>query len=162
MSFSFSRNSSASITLKPIIYLVQSWDRCYRCKDITSVFCLAADGLVDHETGSNFNGFFRFHEVTYIEDDLKEILKERCPSYYLDYTKMSNSSYFVNHCKCGAKLGDFYLHNEPGSPFWPQSEADAEENIFIQDISYAEAKISGNYTADDTDFILKHAIHVED
>jgi hypothetical protein len=33
----------------------------------------------------------------------------------------------MNHCSCGAKLGDFYLHNEPGGAFFPTSESTARE-----------------------------------
>ena len=35
--------------------------------------------------------------------------------------------YYANNCpKCGVISGDFYLHSEPGAPFFPTDPNDAE------------------------------------
>jgi hypothetical protein len=116
-----------SIIAKPSIYLIQSKDRCYRCREIADVFCLAADGLIDHD--GEIDMFFHFHNLTFVPSKIKTILQEKAPNYYIDYTKQSDSLYFVNHCKCRAKLGDFYLHCEPDGTFAPMSKEKAENAI---------------------------------
>ena len=39
----------------------------------------------------------------------------------------------MNHCQhCHAKIGDFFLHNEPGGAFVPLSELDARYMVLIE------------------------------
>jgi hypothetical protein len=48
------------------------------------------------------------------------LLKTRCPGFYLNsedggYPK----PYLMNHCQCGAKLDDDFLHGDVGAAFFP-------------------------------------------
>ncbi|CAI2398754.1 DNA primase TraC [Serratia proteamaculans] len=102
----------------PPIYLVQSFEPCWRCRHFSRVYCLA---------DSRLNCFYY---VERIEEELRYIIGPNAPRYTLDYSKRTNSKYFMNHCeKCNAKMGDFYMHNEPGGAFFPVEEVDARNVI---------------------------------
>lgn len=147
-----------SLILKPGIYLLRSWEECYRCDNAADVFCLAADGLIDYTADSDFNGFFTFHYLTSVSQKIKDLFKKHAPTYYFDYSKQTNSSYFMNHCKCGAKLGDFFLHHEPGGAFLPMSSEKAKNNITMYPIQTSESvKIDAGYGTSDIDFITTFA-----
>lgn len=113
------------------IYLVKSADTCWKCGNRADVFCLASDGF--ESEGYFYEGLF----VTYgylesIPKNLLQYFRENCPSYYPDYSKTTNNSYCMNHCSCGAKLGDFYLHSEPGGGFFPTNEKRAKEIVLAE------------------------------
>lgn len=43
------------------------------------------------------------------------VLRELAPTYRPDFSKSTKDTYWMNHCEhCGAKQGDWYLHDEPG------------------------------------------------
>lgn len=143
-----------SLTLKQEIYLLRSWEKCYKCGNTADVFCLAADGLIDHETDSDFKQFFTFHYLTSVSQKIKNLFKKHSPTYYFDYSKQTESSYFMNHCKCGAKLGDFFLHQEPGGAFFPMSLEEARNNVTMHQIQTSEpVRINSTYGVSDTDFV---------
>ncbi|MFT4718420.1 MAG: hypothetical protein ACI9IL_000751 [Rickettsiales bacterium] len=56
--------------------------------------------------------FMRIFHIESIPKELNSLLIKLIPTYYVDYSKTMNAHYYINHCKCGAKLGDFYMHNE--------------------------------------------------
>ncbi len=102
--------------------------------------------------------FCTYSNLSFVPDKLKQILRNVAPSYYMDYTKQSNSSYYVNHCECGAKLGDFYMHNEPDGAFFPLPEEQAQTILMYQlDIEDESIEIKASYGTNDTDFIPKYA-----
>lgn len=116
------------------IYLVKSTDICQRCGEKTAVFCLASDGFVaDGYFHENF--FVTYGYLENIPECLNQYFRENCPTYYIDYSKSTDSSYCMNHCTCGAKRGDFYLHSEPSGGFFPMREAEAKE-IILTKISF--------------------------
>jgi hypothetical protein len=58
--------------------------------------------------------------------DLVKIIQERCPTFRLTYSKTVGAKYYANNCpKCGVISGDFFLHSEPGAPFFPTEEDEA-------------------------------------
>lgn len=104
--------------LYPPIYLVQSFEPCWRCRHFSRVYCLA---------DSKLNCF---SYVERIEEDLLYVLGPNAPRFTLDYSKQTNSKYFMNHCeKCNAKMGDFFMHCEPGGAFFPVDEVEAKNVI---------------------------------
>lgn len=115
--------------------LLKSTQICYMCGSEAEVFCLAAAGFTENET--DFNEFVHFSNITELTDPLVTILKKKAPRYYYDYTKQRGSCYFMNHCKCGTKLMDFYLHNSAGGAFLPETENKAKE-IILYDIELSE------------------------
>jgi len=52
----------------------------------------------------------------------------RFPTFKLKYSKTVGGKYYANTCpKCGVLSGDFFLHSEPGAPFFPTEPAEAHE-----------------------------------
>jgi len=58
--------------------------------------------------------------------ELTRFIQERCPTFRLTYSKTVGGRYFANNCpNCGVMSGDFYLHSEPGAPFFPTEPNEA-------------------------------------
>lgn len=56
--------------------------------------------------------------VTALSVSVTQTLARLAPTYHRDVSKTAGGTYWMNHCEhCGAKLGDFYLHEEPGDGF---------------------------------------------
>lgn len=117
---------------------MKSRQLCYMCEKNAEVYCLAAAGFMEDDF--ELDEFTHFSNITALPDSLTATLKKQAPRYYLDYTKQRGSCYFMNHCRCGTKLPDFYLHNNPEGAFYPISEHQAKQ------ITLSELDISGNIT----------------
>ena len=79
----------------PPIYIVESPTKCWRCGISIPVVALASQGFVDGAEPMQIQAFMR----------------RLYPKYFKDYSRTTHSRYFMNHCSCGAKLGDFYMHS---------------------------------------------------
>ena len=75
-------------------------------------------------------------------DDLREHYELLVEHYFLsenyskaaDYSKMAERKYYANTCpKCGVIYGDFYLHGEPGGPFFPEDD-NAAKSLYIKEV----------------------------
>ena len=61
-------------------------------------------------------------------DEIIQYIQGRVPTYKLTYSKTVAQRYFANTCpKCGMLSGDFYLHSEPGDPFFPRDKEEAKQ-----------------------------------
>ncbi len=59
-------------------------------------------------------------------------------SIKLKNSKMAGKRYFANTCpKCGVLYGDFFLHAEPGAPFFPSDEQEAK-SLYMKEIPLAK------------------------
>ncbi len=80
-----------------------------------------------------------------IDELPKEVLlyiQKRVPTFKRKYSKMAEKKYFANTCpKCGVMSGDFFLHSEPGAPFFPTEEEEAKS------LYMTEIPLSGSITA---------------
>lgn len=77
-------------------------------------------------------------------------LRSHTSRYKPTYSLQAGETYFMNHCEhCGAKLGDFYMHSEPGGAFFPTSPAEASTMILQQFDAPFEANGSVGYASDD-------------
>lgn len=96
-----------------------------------------------------------------IDELPKEVLlyiQKRVPTFKRKYSKMAGKKYFASTCpKCGVMSGDFFLHSEPGAPFFPTEEKEAKS------LYMTEIPLSGSITAKASlclgtgDFILENA-----
>lgn len=123
------------------MYLVKSLGRCWKCGGDADAYCLASDGF--ESDGYFHEDFF----VTYgflhtIPTMLAAYFRANCPSYYVDYSRMAGGTYCMNHCSCGAKLGDFYLHDEPDGAFFPTSEKVARTVMLKQMHDLSQTRIA--------------------
>ena len=80
-----------------------------------------------------------------IDELPKEVLlyiQKRVPTFKRKHSKMAGKKYFANTCpKCGVMSGDFFLHSEPGAPFFPTEEEEAKS------LYMTEIPLSGSITA---------------
>ena len=64
--------------------------------------------------------------ITELPEALLTYIQGRVPTFKLHYSRTVGQKYFANTCpKCGVLSGDFYLHAEPGAPFFPTDEHEA-------------------------------------
>ncbi|WP_423395547.1 hypothetical protein [Burkholderia sp. LMG 21824] len=128
----------------PYFYIAQNIQSCWRCGEISPVYCLASTGdylerLLDYDdddriktidwTISSYGSFVGtfIGNMTIVNGTVRRLIRGHCSNYYIDQSKMAESSYYMNHCvKCGAKFGDFFMHSEPGGAFFPVSEGEAK------------------------------------
>ena len=105
----------------PPLYVLRAGECCPECGAGTNVYTLAASGLHDVPQDATLEGFLVLTHIESLPKRLLALLKERCTGYGLDREAWSESPYLMNHCQCGAKLTDHYVHAEPGSAFFPTS-----------------------------------------
>jgi hypothetical protein len=57
--------------------------------------------------------------VEFARGELETRLREVATAFYPDNSHTLGMTYWMNHCqRCGAKIGDHYLHHEPDGPFF--------------------------------------------
>lgn len=113
----------ASSNFKAIspIYLARSPESCWKCGSETAVFCIAAAGFI--EDNDEVNGFVTFSNLGFCENTIRSEIEAYAPLYRVANSKQADSHYYMNHCEhCNAKMGDFYMHNEPEGAFCPVDE----------------------------------------
>ena len=102
---------------------------CWRCESVMPVIALLAPKIDDTED--------QVGVLSGIDEIPKEILKfiqSKVPTFKLKYSKMAGTKYYANTCpKCGVIYGDFFLHYEPGAPFFPEDE-DVAKFLYIKEI----------------------------
>ncbi len=135
--------SESDITVQAKSYsIAQTEESCWKCGELTRVHCFLLP--VGHQTFEQVDDdvwAWYVHEsssmVAYVTDLLPTVaarIKAITRHYYLDFSKTTNSSYWMNHCEhCGMKQGDFAMHCEPGGAFFPMDE-EAVLNIRLQAI----------------------------
>ena len=90
---------------------------------------------------------------------IAEFVQRRCPTFRLTFSKTAGERYYANNCpQCGVLSGDFYLHNEPGAPFFPTEEA-AAKSLTLEQIPLSSPVTidSGFGGGDCCELILQHA-----
>lgn len=109
--------------LDPPIHLITGATGCWRCGTSMIVVAIMEEGKTDSERGPGI--------LTNIRELPPEILQYVCrrfPTFKLKYSKTIGSKYYANTCpKCGVLSGDFFLHSEPGAPFFPTEPAEAQQ-----------------------------------
>jgi len=71
--------------------------------------------------------------------EILEFIQKRVPTFQWRSSLMAGSSYFANTCpKCHVIYGDFFLHSEPGAPFFPTSDEEAE-SLYLAEIQLPNA-----------------------
>lgn len=119
------RESTTILSVPVNICLAQSLRNCWKCEKESPVVAVAAERevlpVIDEE-----HPFFLFHYIEKLPLDIVNYLQAYFPKYRLDYSKTTESRYYMNHCNyCDALFGDWYLYEEPGEPFCPTSEEEA-------------------------------------
>jgi hypothetical protein len=130
----------------PYYYVVESNSGCWNCNSHTRVFAFMLPEsheefeLVVDEDEVEFTleknlGYWKSHgirgTVSGIHRMSPQVLHQvrlLTEHYKLAYSKAAGSRYYMNHCEyCGVKLGDFFMHSEPGGAFFPTSPTQASK-----------------------------------
>jgi Domain of unknown function (DUF5710) len=129
---------SVTQTMLAPVWLLTSTENCYRCHKISPVFAIASKSIEDYDIDEYDDVHYQTHradENTHVSISNLENVDERigqylakfAPKYRMDFSKTQSANVYMNHCHhCGAKLGDFYMHNEPGGAFFPDSYEDSQ------------------------------------
>ncbi len=139
------------------VYIAKSVSDCNRCGNSTNVFCLASDGY-EFEGMADWKCFVTYSNVQQVPPLLSQLLMDVVPTYRPDYSSTQGRTLYMNHCDCGAKQGDYYLHSEPGGAFCPMSPREAEKITLYQiNLSLRKIPLCAQEHFSDPDYIESHA-----
>lgn len=97
------------------------------------------------------HGWLNLVEVVTLPSQVSKRLQELAPGYRLDHSRTAGLIYWLNHCTCGAKLGDHFLHSEPDGPFFGEETQGLEIWVVTEPIaiesSYSEGPL-GSWIGD--------------
>jgi hypothetical protein len=101
-------------------YVVAASARCWKCRAEIEVICLyCKHGLVGTETYSEFS----VSSISAVDAALEEQLKG-WPAFRWRFDRSLGRRVLTNVCThCGASQADYYLHCEPGGPFFTLDRA---------------------------------------
>lgn len=115
------------LTVNPPLYLLTGQAECYKCELIQPVIGLAAGSVSDPATdGRPTPGSAVLTYVTDLPASVLEVMAERSDLYRMRYSVAAGFDYYMNLCTCGATFGDHYLAEQPGGPFMPLYDGDAD------------------------------------
>jgi len=111
----------AAIELLPPVYAVESKSPCWRCDRQPRVATVAAESFISRDEPDEpvEPDLYLFSGIEFLPRELLEAMQRVNPGYRRRFSNTAGVSYYMNHCTCGAQLGDFYMHSEPGGAFFP-------------------------------------------
>jgi len=109
-------------------YIGQTTKSCWKCQNQTNIFGFLLDGdhdlLMDYECPDSDELVLSWEHIDepatiayigHLPDSIQKRISALTTHFYPDTSKMAGSQYWMNHCeRCEAKLGDFYIHSDPG------------------------------------------------
>ena len=73
-------------------------------------------------------------DIVELPKEVLSYIQKRVPTFRLKFSKMAGQKYFGNTCpKCRVLSGSFFLHSEPGGPFFPTDEEEAK-SLYLTEI----------------------------
>jgi hypothetical protein len=96
--------------------------------------------------------------VLELPEEVISYVQKRVPTFKLKFSKTVKGKYFANTCPaCGIISGDFFLHDEPGAPFFPEDDEEAKR-LFLTEVPLSrEIKVRASCGFGNGDRILSHA-----
>ncbi|HEY6456122.1 MAG TPA: hypothetical protein VIY90_12685 [Steroidobacteraceae bacterium] len=104
--------------------VVSGYVKCWNCQADAQVICLyCQSGFVDGEAMLDFS----VSNITDIDESLRMQLG-RWPKFHPIRRRGTMSGGFANHCpSCNKPQDDFYLHCQPGGPFFSFQDPVAQQ-----------------------------------
>ncbi|WP_122440161.1 DUF5710 domain-containing protein [Pseudomonas viridiflava] len=148
-------------------YIIQSVSDCWGCSNLTRVFSFKLpdvheefdyyeDEDEDFVLTSNLGEWRRngyrgtVSNVSGLSPLVTRQINRFTKKFKLAYSKAAGSRYLMNHCEhCGAKLGDFFMHSEPGGAFFPTAPHEAERMTLIRINERFDANCSVGFATED-------------
>jgi hypothetical protein len=117
-------------------FLAQSVAACGRCSQPSSAFSFGLlpghQRQVDERWESVDTSVLLFY-IDYLPPEVIFVAQELTPHYQLDYSPLTATEYWLNHCQhCGALLEDHDLHCEPDGAFLPLNTREAERILLVE------------------------------
>lgn len=107
--------------IHPPLYLASTTIGCWRCGAEMPAIALIAPNVPGTE-----GTVCVLSDIRELPAPVLAFVQERFPTFKLKYSQMTGCEYYANTCpRCGVLSGDFYLHSEPGAPFFPTEEEEA-------------------------------------
>lgn len=148
-------------------YVIESVSDCWGCSNLTRVFSFKLpeqheefdyyeDEDEDFPLTSNL-GEWKCHghrgtvsNVDSLSPQVTKQLHRFTNKFKQAYSKTTGSRYLMNHCEnCGAKLGDFFMHSEPGGAFFPTSPHEAQRMTLVRINERFDANCSVGFASED-------------
>jgi hypothetical protein len=117
----------------PPLYLLQTAERCPECGNAMHVYTLGSAAFRHADDSRPVEVFHFLRVIRSLPKDVLKLLQTKCPNYFLDREDGSYPKpYMINHCRCGAKLDDHFLHGDVGAAFQPGTpEGYAQIKLFL-------------------------------
>jgi hypothetical protein len=151
----------------PYYYVIESVSDCWSCSRSTRVFSFKLPE--EHEAFDYFEdededfvltknlGEWKClgHRVTVsnVDNLSPQVMKQIqrfTNNFKYAYSKTAGGRYLMNHCEhCGAKLGDFFMHSEPGGAFFPTSPEKAQRMTLFRIDERFNANCSFGFASED-------------
>jgi hypothetical protein len=141
------------------IWIKRSTEPCWKCHRSSKVFAVSASVIIDVEYGDddddeeyeqtidNDDDSIDLNDLESIDPRIEALFKQYAPGYRKDFSKTQDRQVYMNHCEhCDAKLGDFFLHSEPGGAFFPMTEDEDARLSLTEIFSEGEFSFCGSYT----------------
>jgi hypothetical protein len=113
----------SGLKIEPPLYMIGMVIHCWKCQSKMPAIAILAPHVEDTE-----DQVCILTEIESMPDEMMQYIQGRVPTYKLTYSKTVAQRYFANTCpKCGMLSGDFYLHSEPGAPFFPIDKEEAKQ-----------------------------------
>ena len=126
--------SDDKLKINPPLYMIGRKISCWRCECRMAVIALLAPNVDDTEGQVGV-----LSDIDDIPQEILSFVQTKVPTFKLKQSKMAGKKYFANTCpKCGVLYGDFFLHAEPGAPFFPTDEQDAK-SLYMKEIPLAKS-----------------------
>jgi hypothetical protein len=143
------------------LYLVESKDSCWKCRQPQRVIALATACLDDGEDMDTFDSPMDepllLTNVSSLAAPLEQWLAQNEPGFRCHFSKTAGREYFANHCQsCGANFGDHYLR-EVGGAFFPMNQEDAERMSLVELPFEGEFEIEADWVMGAGDLLLEFA-----
>ncbi|MEE4180946.1 DUF5710 domain-containing protein [Pseudomonas viridiflava] len=151
----------------PYYYVIESISSCWGCSNLTRVFSFKLpeqheefDYYIDEDEDfaltSNLGEWKpRGHrgtvsDVETLSPSVTKQIQRFTGKFKLAYSKTVGRRYWMNHCEhCGAKLGDFFMHSEPGGAFFPTAPHEAQRMTLIRINERFHANCSVSFASED-------------
>ena len=142
--------------IDPPLYLASTTIDCWRCAaDMPAV------AIVAPKVAGAHGDVCVLADIRSLPGKVRGFIQKRFPSFRLRYSKTTRSEYYANVCpRCNVLSGDFYLHSEPGGPFFPPTEAEAAR-LKVEEIPIAgPIEVEASFGVGCGELILEHGKRV--
>ncbi len=142
-----------NVRINPALYLAHTVIGCWRCGETMPAVALIASNVPQAE-----GQVCILSEIEELPEAVLHFVRKRFLSFKFKYSKTTGSQYYANTCPgCRVISGDFYLHSEPGAPFFPTTKEESKE-LTVEAIPTGESiNVRAGLGIGVGDLILKHA-----